>query len=61
MTELMRTYKLGEDTGLFLVNLERTCEKQGFPRESWLQRLLTLLPGEATDATARLTREEAED
>ncbi|KAH7977959.1 hypothetical protein HPB49_004093 [Dermacentor silvarum] len=61
MTELMRTYKLGEDIGLFLVNLDLTCEKQGLPRESWPQCLLTLLPGQATDVIARLTREEAED
>ncbi|KAH7932760.1 hypothetical protein HPB49_002320 [Dermacentor silvarum] len=46
MTEVMRPYKLGEGMGLFLVNFERTCEKQRFSRESWRQRLLTLLPGE---------------
>ncbi|KAK8769473.1 hypothetical protein V5799_014060 [Amblyomma americanum] len=61
MTDLMRPFKLGEDIGLFLVNFERTCEKQGFSRETWPQRLLTLLPGEAADVVARLKREEAED
>ncbi|KAK8769088.1 hypothetical protein V5799_014447 [Amblyomma americanum] len=61
MTDLMRPFKLGEDIGLFLVNFERTCEKQGFSRETWPQRLLTLLPAEAADVVARLKREEAED
>nr|XP_037275213.1 uncharacterized protein LOC119167790 [Rhipicephalus microplus] len=61
MTELIRPYKLGEDIGLFLVNFERTCEKQGFSRESWPQRLLTLLPGEAAEVIARLSTEEVDD
>ncbi|XP_070389584.1 uncharacterized protein [Dermacentor albipictus] len=60
-TDLMRPFKLGEDIGLFLANFERTCEKHGFSRETWPQRLLTLLPGEAADVVARLKREEAED
>ncbi|KAH7974189.1 hypothetical protein HPB49_011824 [Dermacentor silvarum] len=57
----MRTYKLREDIGLFLVNFKRAYKKQGFSRESWPQRLLTLLPGEAMGVSARLTREDAED
>ncbi|KAH7977969.1 hypothetical protein HPB49_004103 [Dermacentor silvarum] len=61
MTELMRPYKLGEDIGLFLVNFERTCKKEGFSRDSCPQRMLTMLPGEATDVIARLSKEEAED
>lgn len=47
--------------GLFLVNFERTCEKVDFPRDTWPQRLLILLPCEAADVVARLTRQEAED
>ncbi|XP_077562560.1 uncharacterized protein LOC144178493 [Haemaphysalis longicornis] len=61
MCDLMRPYKVGEDIGLFLVNFERTCERAQFSRDSWPQKLLTLLPGEASDVMARLPKEEAED
>lgn len=61
MTDLMRSHKLGEDIGLFLVNFERTCERQGFSQETWPQRLLSLLPGEASEVIARLTKEDAAD
>lgn len=61
MTDLMRSYKLGEDIGLFLVNFERTCERQGFSQDTWPQRLLSLLPGEASEVIARLTKEEADE
>ncbi|XP_077535981.1 uncharacterized protein LOC144148299 [Haemaphysalis longicornis] len=61
MKDLMQPFKVGEDMGLFLVNFERTCEKVDFPRDTWPQRLLTLLPCEAADVVARLTRQEAED
>ncbi|XP_075743865.1 uncharacterized protein LOC142802725 [Rhipicephalus microplus] len=59
--DLMRWYKLGEDIGLFLVNFERTCERQGFDQGTWPQRLLSLLPGEASEVIARLTKEEADE
>ncbi|XP_077544423.1 uncharacterized protein LOC144156323 [Haemaphysalis longicornis] len=61
MCDLMRPYKVGEDIGLFLVNFERTCERAQFSRDSWPQKLLTLLPGEASDVMARLPKEEAQD
>ncbi|CAN8013762.1 unnamed protein product [Ixodes persulcatus] len=61
MKNLMRPFKIGEDVGLFLVNFERTCEKVGFARQTWPQRLLTLLPCPAADVVARLTKDEAED
>ncbi|XP_077560823.1 uncharacterized protein LOC144175647 [Haemaphysalis longicornis] len=61
MCDLMRPYKVVEDIGLFLVNFERTCERAQFSRDSWPQKLLTLLPGEASDVMARLPKEEAED
>lgn len=61
MKDLMQPFKIGEDVGLFLVNFERTCEKVGFARESWSQRLLTLLPCEAADVIARLSKQDAED
>lgn len=60
MSKLMQPFKVGEDIGLFLVNFERTCEKLGFRRETWSQRLLTLLPCEAADVVARLSKEDAE-
>ncbi|CAN7979184.1 unnamed protein product [Ixodes persulcatus] len=60
MSKLMQPFKVGEDIGLFLVNFERTCEKLGFRRETWSQRLLTLLPYEAADVVARLSKEDAE-
>ncbi|CAN7974915.1 unnamed protein product [Ixodes persulcatus] len=61
MSKLMQPFKVEEDISLFLVNFERTCEKMGFGRETWPQRLLTLLPCEAADVVARLSREDAED
>lgn len=61
MKDLMQPFKVGEDVGLFLVNFERTCEKVEFSRESWSQRLLTLLPCEAADVIARMNKQDAED
>lgn len=61
MSKLLQPYKIGGDVGLIRVNFERTCEKMRFERESWPQRLLTVLPCEAADVIARLSREEAED
>lgn len=61
MKDLMRPFALGEDIGLFLVNFERTCEKNGFERNSWPQRLLTLLPCQVADGIARLSREDSEN
>ncbi|KAM7295267.1 uncharacterized protein ISCGN_024772 [Ixodes scapularis] len=60
MKNLMQPYKVGEDIGLFLVNFERTCEKLAFACNTWPQRLLTLLPCEAADVVARLSKEDAE-
>ncbi|CAN7941040.1 unnamed protein product [Ixodes hexagonus] len=61
MSKLMQPVKVSEDIGLFRVNFERTCEKMSFVRSSWPQRLLTLLPCEAADVVARLSKEDAED
>lgn len=61
MKDLMQPYRSGEDIGLFLVNFERTCEKAGVTKTRWPQCLLTLLPCEAADVIARLTKEEADD
>lgn len=61
MSKLMQPFKVNEDVGLFLVNFERTCEKMGFGRETWPQRLLTLLPCEAAEVVARLSKEDAEE
>ncbi|CAN7978502.1 unnamed protein product [Ixodes persulcatus] len=61
MSKLMQPFKVTEDIGLFLVNFERTCEKMNFAQDSWPQRLLTLLPCEAADVVARLSREDADD
>ena len=61
MKDLMQPYRSGEDIGLFLVNFERTCEKAGVIKTMWPQCLLTLLPCEAADVIARLTKEEADD
>ncbi|CAN7951514.1 unnamed protein product, partial [Ixodes pacificus] len=61
MKNLLQPYRVGEDIGLFLVNFERACERASFARESWPHRLLTLLPCEAADVVARLSREDSED
>ncbi|XP_064474611.1 uncharacterized protein LOC135388765 isoform X1 [Ornithodoros turicata] len=61
MTNFMQPYKLGEDIGMYLVNFERTCERQHFVKSSWPQRLLTLLPGETADVLARMPKDESED
>ncbi|KAH7981990.1 hypothetical protein HPB52_002522 [Rhipicephalus sanguineus] len=59
MEDLLQPFKIGQDIALFLVNIERTCEKAGFSLESWPQELLTLLPCEAADVIARLNRKDA--
>ncbi|KAH7943938.1 hypothetical protein HPB52_013453 [Rhipicephalus sanguineus] len=59
MEDLLQPFRVGQDIALFLVNFERTCEKAGFPLESWPQELLTLLPCEAADVIARLNRKDA--
>ncbi|KAH7977950.1 hypothetical protein HPB49_004033 [Dermacentor silvarum] len=61
MKDLMQSYQVGQDLGLFLVNFERTCEKAGFLKDSWPQRLLTLRPCEVADVIARMEKEESED
>lgn len=45
MTNLLQPFKTGDDIGLYLVNFERLCERQSFSRDTWPQRLLSLLPG----------------
>lgn len=61
MKDLMQPYRSGEDMGLFLVNFERTCEKARVTKTMWPHCLLTLLPCEAAEVIARLTKEEADD
>ncbi|XP_077485302.1 uncharacterized protein LOC144095436 [Amblyomma americanum] len=61
MDRLMQPYKIGEDLGYYLVNFERTCEKRGYAKETWPQRLLTVLPCEAATIVARLNAKEADD
>lgn len=58
--DLMNSFKMGEDIGLFLVNFERTCEGR-FQRELWPQMLLTVLPCEAAEVLARLPRDDVDD
>lgn len=58
--DLLQPFRVGEDIALFLVNFERTCEKAGFSSDVWPQKLLTLLPCEAADVIARLSKEDAE-
>ncbi|KAH6932884.1 hypothetical protein HPB50_010492 [Hyalomma asiaticum] len=59
MTNLLQPYKTGDDIGLYLVNFERICEKYSFHRDTWPERLLALLPGEASQVVARLSAAEA--
>lgn len=47
--------------GLFLVHFERTCERENFAKNTWPQRLLTLLPCEVADIIARMGKEDADD
>lgn len=61
MKNLVQPFKIGENIGLFLVSFEHSCEKVGFTRQTWPQRLLTLLPHTAADVFARLTKDEVED
>lgn len=56
----MQQFKVGEDKGLFLVYFEHTFENVDFPRDTWPQRLLTLLPCEATNLIACFTRQDEE-
>lgn len=59
MTSLLQPYKTGEDIGLYLINFERICEKHSFHQDTWPERLLALLPGEASQVVARLSAAEA--
>lgn len=59
MSKYMQPFKVEDDIGLYLVNFERTCERMSFHRNTWPQRLLTLLPGEAAEVMARLSTSEA--
>ncbi|XP_077508853.1 uncharacterized protein LOC144120365 [Amblyomma americanum] len=61
MDRLMQPYKIGEDLGYYLVNFERTCEKRGYAKETWPQRLLMVLPCEAATIVARLNAKDADD
>lgn len=61
MDRSIQPYKIGEDIGLFLVNFERACQRNGFALSTWSQRLLTLLPCEAANVVARLSAREADD
>lgn len=61
MTSLLQPFSVGNDIGLYLVNFERMCERHSFTRDTWPQRLLALLPGEASQVVARLSAGEAGD
>lgn len=55
MKNLLQPFKVCEDTGLFLVNIERACSKADFARESWPQHLLTVLPCGAAEVVVSVT------
>ncbi|KAM7285163.1 uncharacterized protein ISCGN_032123 [Ixodes scapularis] len=61
MRGFMQPFSVGNDISLHLVNFEKTCTNAGFGRNTWSQRLLTLLPNKAADVIARMTVEEARD
>ncbi|XP_077490841.1 uncharacterized protein LOC144101552 [Amblyomma americanum] len=61
MDRLMQPYKIGEDLGYYLVNFERTCEKRGYAKETWPQKLLMVLPCEAATIVSRLDAKDADD
>lgn len=56
----MLPYRIGGDIALFLVNFERTCEKRGLDESLWSQKLLSVVPGEAAEVLARLSKEDYE-
>lgn len=59
MKNLMQPYRVGEDIGLFLVNVEGTCKRMNCVRGAWPQRLLSLLPCEVAHVVATLTAKQA--
>lgn len=61
MKHLIQPYLVGADVCLFLVNFERVCERKGFTRTSWSQRLLIVLPCQAADIIVRISKEDAKD
>nr|XP_037290846.1 uncharacterized protein LOC119186258 [Rhipicephalus microplus] len=61
MRGYMQPFKAGSDITLYLVNFERTCTRAALAKETWSQRLLTLLPNEAADVIARMPDEDAHD
>lgn len=59
MSRFLQPFKIGQDIGLFLVNFERACEREGYAVGTWPAKLMTVLPCEAADSIARLSAEDA--
>ncbi|XP_075741654.1 uncharacterized protein LOC142791735 [Rhipicephalus microplus] len=59
--DLILPFRTGGDIALFLVNFERTCEKIGINEGVWSQKLLSVIPGEAAEVIARLSKEDSDD
>lgn len=59
MSRLLQPFKIGQDIGLFLVNFERACEREGYAVDTWPARLMTVIPCEAADSIARLSAEDS--
>ncbi|XP_077508660.1 uncharacterized protein LOC144120065 [Amblyomma americanum] len=61
LQDLVSPYRVGGDTALFLVNFERACGEVHIDKSAWSEKLLLLLPCEAAEVVARLTRGESDD
>ncbi|XP_070378210.1 uncharacterized protein [Dermacentor albipictus] len=50
-------FVIGEDMAKYLVKFEHVCERNDIKRSLWAQTLLAMLPGEASDVIACLSKE----
>ncbi|XP_075728070.1 uncharacterized protein LOC142769085 [Rhipicephalus microplus] len=59
--DLILPFRTGGDIALFLVSFERTCEKIRINEGVWSQKLLSVIPGEAAEVIARLSKADSDD
>ncbi|XP_075752400.1 uncharacterized protein LOC142818056 isoform X1 [Rhipicephalus microplus] len=59
MSRYMQPYEVSWDMGLYLRLFERKCSQLKCERDTWSQRLRTVLPCEAADVVARLSEQHA--
>ncbi|XP_075739265.1 uncharacterized protein LOC142784678 [Rhipicephalus microplus] len=59
MSRYMQPYEVSWDMGLYLRLFERKCRQLSCERDTWSQKILTVLPCEVVDVVARLSEQHA--